>query len=119
MKKLISMLLLLTLLSSLGVVVAGCGSEEPEIPEAPSAEEPPIEETPFEENAEALPESIDLRDPFSRFSSFPEFDVLDISGNPMSDEVFNDHRLTLVNIWTTNCGYCITELSSWMICTWK
>jgi thiol-disulfide isomerase/thioredoxin len=33
-----------------------------------------------------------------------------LSGETASAKLFKDHRLTLINIWTTTCPYCIEEM---------
>lgn len=39
------------------------------------------------------------------------FETTDLDGNAVSSaELFAAHRLTMVNVWTTWCGYCIREL---------
>ncbi len=34
----------------------------------------------------------------------------DINGNDVTDEIFKDYDVTMVNIWATSCGYCIEEM---------
>ena len=39
------------------------------------------------------------------------FETLDIDGNKVtSQEVFGAHKVTMLNIWTSWCGYCIMEM---------
>jgi len=39
------------------------------------------------------------------------FETTDIDGNPVkSEELFAKHPVTMVNMWTTWCGYCIAEM---------
>ena len=41
------------------------------------------------------------------------FTAEDLDGSPVSsEEIFAQHEITMVNIWTTWCGYCIDELAS-------
>ena len=40
-----------------------------------------------------------------------EFETTDIDGNLItSEELFGSHEITMVNIWTSWCGYCIDEM---------
>lgn len=41
---------------------------------------------------------------------FAEFTTNDIDGNEITQDIFAEHELTLVNIWATFCGPCINEL---------
>ena len=38
------------------------------------------------------------------------FNTTDIYGTEYSDQYFRDHELTIVNIWGTYCGPCISEM---------
>ncbi len=39
-----------------------------------------------------------------------EFETVDLYGNEVKSDIFSEYDLTLVNLWTTNCGYCIKEM---------
>ena len=40
-----------------------------------------------------------------------EFETTDTEGNPVtSEELFGSHEITMLNIWTSWCGYCIDEM---------
>lgn len=41
---------------------------------------------------------------------FRSFELKDVDGNPVTQDVFKDHDLTLVNIWATFCGPCLQEM---------
>lgn len=41
---------------------------------------------------------------------FGEFTAADMEGNPVTQEIFQDHDLTMINIWATFCGPCISEM---------
>lgn len=40
----------------------------------------------------------------------PSFTTTDMEGNTVTQEIFADYDLTVVNIWTTWCVYCIQEM---------
>lgn len=42
--------------------------------------------------------------------AMPEFATHDIMGNEVTNEVFKDAELTVVNVWGTFCGPCIEEM---------
>jgi thiol-disulfide isomerase/thioredoxin len=54
--------------------------------------------------------SKDENDPFSGMSHFPEFKVKDIHDNEVNNGIFEDYKITLINLWATTCGPCIAEL---------
>lgn len=39
-----------------------------------------------------------------------DFSAQDFDGNTVTKDIFADHDLTMVNLWTTTCGYCIEEM---------
>ncbi|MGI6193413.1 MAG: TlpA family protein disulfide reductase [Christensenellales bacterium] len=43
-------------------------------------------------------------------SDFPAFETTDIDGNAISNSVFSEAKLTMVNLWGTWCGPCVGEL---------
>lgn len=44
------------------------------------------------------------------FGVLDSFQTTDLSGNPVDQTIFNDYRLTMVNVWGTFCGPCINEM---------
>ena len=40
----------------------------------------------------------------------PSFSTTDMEGNTVTQDIFADYDLTVVNIWTTWCIYCINEM---------
>lgn len=38
------------------------------------------------------------------------FSTTDMEGHEVTQEIFADYDLTLVNVWATWCGYCIEEM---------
>jgi len=41
---------------------------------------------------------------------FPEFKTTDTNGNEVTEKIFADKDITMVNIWRTFCGPCINEM---------
>lgn len=39
-----------------------------------------------------------------------DFSAVDFQGNTVTKEIFADYDLTMVNLWTTTCGYCMEEM---------
>lgn len=39
-----------------------------------------------------------------------DFSAQDFDGNAVTKDIFADYDLTMVNLWTTTCGYCIEEM---------
>ena len=39
-----------------------------------------------------------------------QFVTTDMEGNVVTQEIFADYDLTMVNVWATWCGYCIEEM---------
>ena len=43
-------------------------------------------------------------------TAFPEFDEVDMEGNPVTSDIFADYDATIVNFWNNGCGTCIAEM---------
>lgn len=41
---------------------------------------------------------------------FPEFTTVDLDGNEVTQEIFGEKKLTMVNVWGTFCSPCIQEM---------
>lgn len=41
---------------------------------------------------------------------FPEFKGVDFAGNTVSNQLFKDYDVTIVNFWSNGCGSCIAEM---------
>ena len=79
---------------------AGSGGEAQET--APAAAEGSAGSTDVAASAEpVLTEFDDL---------FRSFELKDVDGNPVTQDIFKDYDLTLVNIWATFCGPCLQEM---------
>lgn len=97
MKKIITLLLASTMVMSL----AACGSKQ---------------STHGEEGTSISSESgnITLPEEPSTESTVKtplgDFSAQDFEGNIITKDIFADYDLTMVNLWTTTCGYCIEEM---------
>src|SRR6056297_2765061 len=114
MKKVISVLLLSV------VFFVGCSaSEEPvdnentdnsetEVVETTESveENQPTEESENESTESDLEEDTKILDP----NAFVPFEGVDFDGNAVTNDIFKENKLTLVNVWGTNCGPCLEEI---------
>ena len=41
---------------------------------------------------------------------FGKFTAVDPDGNTVTEEILTGHKLTMINVWGTNCPYCIDEM---------
>lgn len=46
----------------------------------------------------------------SSSSGLVEFQTNTIAGDKIDDSVFSEYKLTMINVWTTWCGFCIEEM---------
>lgn len=49
-------------------------------------------------------------DVFASLESFPAFEGKDFDGNDVTESIFADHSITLVNFWFNECSPCVDEL---------
>ena len=50
-------------------------------------------------------------DPYMAGRGIIKFETTDFYGEPVnSEDLFASHKVTMVNIWTTWCGYCVQEM---------
>lgn len=41
---------------------------------------------------------------------FEEFEAVDLEGSEVNQDIFKDYDLTMINIWATFCGPCLSEM---------
>ena len=41
---------------------------------------------------------------------FPEFSETDMDGNTITNDIFADYDVTIINFWNNGCGTCIAEM---------
>ena len=99
MKRIITLLLTLTMVLSL--TACGDKSSPDNSGDSTSISSGNGETTPpHESSTDSNSESIPLGD----------FSAQDFEGNTITKDIFADYDLTMVNLWTTTCGYCIEEM---------
>lgn len=86
-----SMIVLFTVLGMAALFFTGCKDKEKEMAE---------EETVKEESAENGEEEVKM----------PAFTAKDLKGNTVTEAVFGEKDLTVVNVWGTFCPPCIGEM---------
>ncbi len=50
------------------------------------------------------------RQPTSSVSTVGEFSTQDVNGNTVTQDIFKEHKLTMVNVFTTWCSPCVQEM---------
>lgn len=115
MKKIFSILLLFTV-----IFVVSCSTteapvdsmdsenEETEIIEETDTDEADTTEETSENTSES--ESTDEENEFLDPNAFVPFEGKDFEGNDVTNDLFKNNELTLVNVWGTNCGPCLEEI---------
>ena len=89
------------------VLLCGCAGDRGAAPAEPALEvdaagEPPAPEG---EPAEAEPSGEEEPAPI-----FITFEGTDLEGNTVSQDVFSQSKLTMVNVWATYCNPCLSEM---------
>lgn len=83
------------------LLLSGCtgGTDDKTVETDPgtgTVSSPPVqEETPSEEESSAI---------------FVTFEGTDLEGNTVSEDVFTQSKLTMVNVWATYCNPCLREM---------
>ena len=105
-------ILLMSIMSAL--VLCGCGlfgQSEPDTQTRPEYTEEESEQSDSAEGNEADisqdSESVAMN---SRGGAQGYFTTTDLYGNEVSQEIFTESKLTVVNVWATYCGPCILEM---------
>lgn len=97
MKKIMTLLLALTIVLSL----AACGTQ-------PSTNGDEGTSVSGEIGYIRLPEELSTESAVK--TPLGDFSAQDFDGNTITKDIFADYDLTMVNLWTTTCGYCIEEM---------
>lgn len=86
------------------VLLCGCGGNN---------SEPPAESAPEAELADQPQETPAAEDSSSEEESKPiyiTFEGTDLEGNSVSQDIFLQSRLTMINVWATYCNPCLSEM---------
>lgn len=78
------------------LTMAACGTQEAT---------PTISPTTIQNESVADQSEVNFNTP-----SFSNFSSIDLDGNEVSEEIFADYDLTMINIWGTFCGPCLREM---------
>ena len=62
------------------------------------------------ESSETTPSSADTSQEEEPKPYYPVFEALTIDGESMTDHIFGNSKLTMINVWATYCGPCINEM---------
>ena len=80
----------------------------------PESKEEPADKTDKADSAAADSKNNEVQsnalDEFKVYGKFAEFTTNDIDGNEVTESIFANKDLTVVNIWGTFCGPCINEM---------
>lgn len=80
--------------------MTGCASASADSKGAGNATSSPAVESNPAEGAQAMQEE----------TAFPAFTATDLDGNTVTESIFREKDLTVLNIWGTFCGPCIGEM---------
>lgn len=98
-KRILFGLLLLSL-----VLLCGCGGNNSKLPARTASETTPAgepQETPAAEDSPSEEESEPI---------YITFEGTDLEGTPVSQDIFSQSKLTMVNVWATYCSPCLNEM---------
>lgn len=87
---------------------AGCGGSQTEEAETVAAAETVTKEETTAATEETAGQTAEQKE--RPRGPFEEFTATDFEGNPVSEDIFEDYDLTMINIWATFCGPCINEM---------
>ena len=88
-------------------ILAGCaGTSTGSRDSADAALSSPAAKSGASESADA----VDTQAQETDASSFPAFTATDLDGNTVTESIFTEKDLTVLNIWGTFCGPCIGEM---------
>ena len=89
------------------VLLGGCAGDSSKLPAADAPETKTAGVTPDQDGAssESAPSDQEGTAPI-----FIIFEGTDLDGNTVSQEIFSQSKLTMVNVWATYCNPCLSEM---------
>jgi thiol-disulfide isomerase/thioredoxin len=66
-------------------------------------------ESPAAEDTQEAPAANEAADDGEE-ASFAHFTAEDLDGNQVDQEIFSDYKVTMINVWATFCGPCLSEM---------
>ena len=98
--------LFIVLMLSLALL-GGCAGDSGELPASDTPETKTAEVSPDQDGApsESAPSDQEEAAPI-----FITFEGTDLDGNTVSQEIFTQAKLTMVNVWATYCNPCLSEM---------
>lgn len=105
MDKLRKMLLLFLMLSQ--ALLVGCGGDSSQLPIETAPETETADVSLDQEGASSESTPPDQEEPAPIFITF---EGTDLEGNTVSQEIFTQSKLTMVNVWATYCNPCLNEM---------
>ena len=109
MKKLsLSLLLILSLI--LSMAITGCSSNGEDSAETSAAESQASTEAAEAAESSETAEASETSQAAAAYLGI-SFETTDLDGNAVTaEELFSQHKLTMINLWGTYCGPCIGEM---------
>lgn len=98
------------MISMTALLVAGCGNAV--IKQQEKGEESQTQET--QEKSQTQAEMVETQESDIKKAEdgkkVPSFSTVDLDGNTVTDDIFAEKDLTVLNVWGTYCGPCINEM---------
>ena len=89
------------------VLLVGCAGDNSKPPALDTPETQTAGVAPDQDGASSAPTPSDQGETAPIFITF---EGTDLDGNTVSQEIFSQSKLTMVNVWATYCGPCLSEM---------
>lgn len=89
------------------ILLGGCAGDNSKLPAGGTPETQTAGDSPDQDGAssESAPQDQEETAPI-----FITFEGTDLDGNTVSQEIFSQSKLTMVNVWATYCNPCLSEM---------